>query len=160
MRLPVLGFPKYEVDDAGQVHGPRKSPLRQNPVGSGYLSVGLYADGRPEKTRLVHHLVLEAFVGPRPDGHEASHVNGDVLDNRLENLVWETKQENMDRKVAHGRIPRGEGHFNASLTEDLVRELRLLREAGASYAELGRRFGVSRYSVRQACVRKTWNHVL
>ncbi|WIC90180.1 HNH endonuclease [Arthrobacter phage VroomVroom] len=41
----------------------------------------------------VHRLVLETFVGPG-DGYEADHVNGDRLDNRLENLRWLTPEDN------------------------------------------------------------------
>lgn len=36
----------------------------------------------------VHKLVALAFLGPRPNGHEIDHRNGDRLDNRPENLRW------------------------------------------------------------------------
>ncbi|MGC5078489.1 HNH endonuclease signature motif containing protein [Agrococcus sp. DT81.2] len=42
----------------------------------------------------VHHLVLEAFVGPRPDGMFGCHWNDDPYDNRLENLRWATPSAN------------------------------------------------------------------
>ena len=38
--------------------------------------------------RRVHVLVLEAFVGAKPPGKVARHLNGDVCDNRIENLAW------------------------------------------------------------------------
>jgi hypothetical protein len=38
--------------------------------------------------RHVAPLILSAFVGPCPDGHEARHKSGDRGDNRLENLFW------------------------------------------------------------------------
>ena len=52
--------------------------------------------------RFVHHLVLEAFVGSRPDGMEGCHNNGNPLDNRLCNLRWDTHVANEADKMLHG----------------------------------------------------------
>ena len=61
----------------------------------------LCKDGR-RQSRAVHHLVLLAFVGPKPGGMVTRHLNGDPGDNRLTNLVYGTQSENMYDKVAHG----------------------------------------------------------
>lgn len=54
-------------------------------------------------TRYVHQLVLEAFVGPRPEGMEACHWNDVCTDNRLENLRWDTTSANRHDQVRNGR---------------------------------------------------------
>jgi hypothetical protein len=72
--------------------------LRPGPSNYGHLSVVL---GR-RNTRMVHTLVLEAFVGPRPPGKEACHGNGQPGDNRLSNLRWGTRSENIADAVRHG----------------------------------------------------------
>ena len=64
----------------------------------GHLSVAL---GRGN-SRCVHELVLLAFVGAKPPKHECRHLNGDPADNRLENLAWGTRSENIKDAVAHG----------------------------------------------------------
>lgn len=57
------------------------------------MMVGFIVDGK-HTVRYVHHLVLEAFVGPRPPGMEACHFDGNAQNNRLENLRWGTSAEN------------------------------------------------------------------
>lgn len=60
------------------------------------------ASGR-RRPHSVHSLVLIAFSGPRPDGNVGRHLNGDSLDNRVENLAWGTVAENNADTLRHGR---------------------------------------------------------
>ena len=79
--------------------------MKQTPAGRGYPSVMLYRDGRQAR-RTVHSLVAEAFLGPRPgEGVEVRHLNGDMTDNRLENLTYGTRSDNRNDTVVHGRHP-------------------------------------------------------
>jgi len=111
---PVVGSPDYEVSDHGRVRSidrvktyqrfdpptgqtltisrrHRGRVLRPGTAESGHQIVVL---GRGE-TRLVHHLVLEAFVGPCPAGMECCHFNDVPADNSLGNLRWDTRAANM-----------------------------------------------------------------
>lgn len=73
------------------------------PSGSGYFVVSL-SEGGKTFTRLVHRLVLEAFIGLRPPGSEGRHLNSNSLDNRIRNLIWGTAKENQsDRMTAVSR---------------------------------------------------------
>jgi hypothetical protein len=47
------------------------------------------------KNYTVHTLVALHFIGPRPDGYEIDHKNRIRNDNRIENLRYCTKIENM-----------------------------------------------------------------
>ena len=73
--------------------------LRPGPSNYGHLSVVL---GR-RNTRMVHDLVLRAFIGSPPDKHECCHNDGNPADNRLENLRWGTRGENILDAVKQGR---------------------------------------------------------
>jgi hypothetical protein len=71
--------------------------LKPTPTSSGYQSIKLRGRGR-----YVHRLMLEAFVGPCPTGHQAAHCDGDRHNNVLTNLRWATRKENEADKLRHG----------------------------------------------------------
>ena len=50
----------------------------------------------------VHRIIIETFSGPVPEGMEVCHNNGDPSDNRLSNLRYDTRSENMRDKRKHG----------------------------------------------------------
>lgn len=96
----------YEVSTHGRVRswknnrwGRRLEPKNLSTPLSMYGYPHLRVEG---KTRFVHHLVLEVFVGPMPEGKEACHRNGIRTDNRLENLYWGTRSENVQDAIKHG----------------------------------------------------------
>ena len=106
--LPVVGFEGfYEVSDLGRVkrinvgREARERLLKASSNTLGYLRVSLYRDGKGS-TRRVHRLVLEAFVGPCPEGEEGCHGDGDPANNRLVNLRWGTVSSNAIDRVAQG----------------------------------------------------------
>ncbi len=75
--------------------------LRQHETKLGYKRVSL-RDGAGRRTvRLVHQLVLEAFVGPA-DGRFALHNDGNQRNNRLSNLRYGTQSDNMKDAIKHG----------------------------------------------------------
>ncbi|WP_375545838.1 NUMOD4 motif-containing HNH endonuclease [Dietzia cinnamea] len=113
---PVVGFEGYyEVSDQGSVRsvdrtverrgahvrltGRRMSPSNAHP--SGHLYVHLHQNGHGA-TYQVHRLVMAAFVSPCPEGMEVRHLNGDPTDNRVENLAYGTRAENIRDQVTHG----------------------------------------------------------
>jgi hypothetical protein len=69
-----------------------------------YPMVILSRDGE-RKARYVHHLVLEAFVSPCPDGMEARHLDGNPYNPDRDNLAWGTISENQFDQVRHGTHP-------------------------------------------------------
>lgn len=65
------------------------------------LGVNLCKGGRGT-TKTVHRIVLEAWVGPCPDGLEGCHNDGNAANNALSNLRWDTHANNELDKRKHG----------------------------------------------------------
>lgn len=120
--------------------------------------MALYANRR-RVTLKVAHLVLWAFVGPRPDGQEACHWNGVRHDNRLANLRWDTIAANRADSRRHGTLPVGERSHFAKLTNAGIAEVRRLYSEGETYSEIARQLGIHRSTVTKAVKRITWAHV-
>lgn len=103
---PTVRFPRYEASSLGRIRNTKTghilTPWRMR---NGYQQVNVH-----RRAVTVHPLVLEAFWGPRPEGRQASHFNGDRADNRAKNLRWETPTENNRRKRQHGTQPAGDRH--------------------------------------------------
>lgn len=118
--LPVVGWEGYyEVSDQGRVRsvdrtiirsdgGPRFWRGRVLAAGTNRHGYPLVALSRSSdiSSKKVHRLVLEAFVGPCPDGMEACHNDGNWANAELVNLRWDTPSANQHDRVRHGHNHR------------------------------------------------------
>ena len=123
---PVTGWETlYEVSDAGRVRSFDRPVLQLsrsgNPVtvvykgkvlkpragggrskGERYQQVSLAKDNSPVNA-YIHHLVAEAFIGPRPDGAEINHKDCDKTNNAVDNLEYVSRGENIAHALANGK---------------------------------------------------------
>lgn len=115
---PIKGYKGYyEVSDLGRVRSlDRRVPDKRN--GSKFCKGRIIRPGAKQDylpyslinlcrngvstVTYAHTLVLEAFVGPRPEGMQACHYDGDAANNRLTNLRWDTQQANQQDSIRHG----------------------------------------------------------
>lgn len=112
--------------------------------------------------RGAHVVAWELANGPLPDGqivmHRCDRRHCVRNDQEMSHVINGTYQSNMDDMAEKGRAnpPRGNRQPRATLTPELVREMRSARSRGTSVAELARQHGVSRSSVRHAVRGSTW----
>jgi len=177
----VEGFPGYRVGDDGSIwskrgreklkgrHGGTRPALKKEwfPLGvycdnCGYrivvLARSLECGTRQYRTKTVHRLVLEAFIGPCHKGMEACHNNGDCVDNRVENLRWDTRKANAKDRLRHGTNLSEERHPCAKLSKSSVCEIRCLYESGLvkKKRDLARMFGVSESQMGRILRYESW----
>lgn len=153
----IDGFPEYEVSDFGRVRrGTRLKSLR--PDKKGYLKVTLWHKQKAS-TRLVNKLVAVAFLGPKPNGQVARHLDGINTHNHFSNLAWGTCVENESDKTLHGTRRAVERHPRAKLTNDRVIEIRQRyrpRCPKNGARALGSEFGVSYSTIVHIVRRDIW----
>lgn len=97
------------------------------------------------RTRYVHRLALEATNGlPSREDDEASHTCGKGGDGccNPKHLKWESRSENLMRRVEHGTDNRGERHPMSKLTEEDISAIRSLR-GQETMRETAKRFGIT-----------------
>lgn len=168
----IPSHPAYEVSRDGRVRrataGRGARPGRELALQThktGYLYAHLREGGKRTACR-VHRLVVEAWVGPIPEGYEVNHLDGDRANNRVDNLQIVTPSENVTHSYAVlGRAPAlaGEAHPHAKLTALGVRRMRRMwpdwQAMGRTQAELGEVFGVSDSVVCRVVNGTAWVHV-
>lgn len=103
---------RYEVSDAGEVRShinTRGSLLkipqvkRRTKNTAGYACVSLSTNSLSRMYN-CHALVMEAFVGPRPEGQEIRHLDGNRLNSALSNLAYGFPYENQEDRKDHGTV--------------------------------------------------------
>lgn len=146
----IVGAPGYEVSDRGRVRSPRRLLVVNKSLRYDRVKLGRWRE------EYVHRLVLETFIGPCPRGHQCRHLNGNPRDNSLQNLRWGTASEDAGDRAAHGTIRRAGDHWAAKMTSEDVRRIRHLRNAGLTYAALGRAFRISKSQAHRICAGDNW----
>lgn len=109
-RRPVPGYPNYSVTRDGRIWTERRPRVRGGWMKlsrhkGGYLFTMVRVDGRSVPL-YAHVAVALAWVGPKPDGMEVCHGDGDPANNRADNLRWDTRAANIEDAFRHGRRKR------------------------------------------------------
>lgn len=152
----VPGFPDYLIGRDGRlfslVSGAFLNPWRH---ASGHCYVHLSSPTGGRIQAQVHRLVLEAFVGPAPDGYDGCHADGDPTNNALENLRWAPRAENIeDYRRLHRR------HWRARLTIDQAQQIREAYQGRRGEQRLlAKRYGVSKSVITDLLAGRTYQDV-
>lgn len=128
---------------------------------NGYLRTMIKRDGRYDTIK-VHRLVAKHWVPNPGEKPQVNHLDGNKLNNRVENLQWVTHRENIDHAVANGFTAKTHGSRNgmAKLTEEDVRQMkRDYVPRKVTQRMLAERYGVSLACIKDIFQGNTWKHV-
>lgn len=121
--------------------------------GNGRLYKQMKRDGT-FKNYYISRLVMLAFVGERPEGYAICHNDGDVKNNRLDNLRYDTNLENNIDQFRHNR-----NGLKDTLPLDTVLEIRkrLDLNSDAIVKEIAKEYGIEKYIIWNIRSRTTYN---
>lgn len=153
----MRAIPKYQgyyADENGCIYSTRSGYLHRliQQIHKGYYYVHI-RQSEPTVRWVkfpVHQLILFAYVGERPADKECRHLNGNALDNRLDNLCWGTKKENSADTIRHGTaacLRHGERAIAAKLSNKQVEQIRSLHSQGYKQIDIAKRFSISQHHV-------------
>ena len=125
----------YSINENGEVRNDITNKIKKPFINrkSGYLTIDLWENNKSTKVT-IHRLVAETFI-PNPDNKPCvDHINGNRLDNSIENLRWATYSENNSRfgtggvrsekikvtKFKEERKKRGGGHIRWLDVEEVI----------------------------------------
>ena len=131
----------YKVSDRGNVLSVRFNRIMKPEITKkGYARIGLTINNSKDK-RYVHRLVAEAFITNPKRKKEVNHIDGNKLNNFVNNLGWVTSKENSIHYIkGYGDIDYENDTIN-STDENVIRYL--YNRTDCSHKDLALIFNVS-----------------
>jgi len=167
---PIPGWETYySVSNLGRIKRDAGSPrCTTDRIIKPLLSSYKYLVFSPSKKGVkqipvcIHRVVLEAFVGFAPSSkHQGNHINGIKTDNRLENLEWVTRSQNIKHAYDNGLHKRyvGSKASSAKLNENQVFQI-LEKIAAREYRKtIAKEFNISTKMIDEIVAGNHWSHV-
>lgn len=167
MWKPVLGASKYEVSNTGEIRSwntqrgdlakePRLMKKKLNKK-VGYYNVGITYDDGVQRTRYLHRLIAQAFLGDEKD-RLVRHLDDNRLNNRLDNLAWGTQKVNMADAIVNGKLPTGTDCSRSVLSERDILLIGRMRQEGLTHEAIARIIGVNRSVITALLSGKTYRY--
>jgi hypothetical protein len=167
----IPGFSRYEASNLGRLRSlnykeSKKIKVLSPAVSGGYLKTMLISDGGKYYSWTVHKWVALTWLGPREE-FEVNHMNGVKTDNRVSNLEYCTRSENVQHSFDN-RLQKpkpGSTNGNSKLTEEQVKQIRSFATncIGRYYGrkELAKKYGVSECTIKEVVNKRRngWSHV-
>ena len=144
-------LPRWEIDLAkGTVKTKRGVSNKKDE--QGYMLVGAGYKGKKKYIKV--HQIIAVAGGLDVVGNDIDHINGNKLDNRLENLEAVSHMENTYRAIIQGQAPM---YATAKLNGKAATLIKtLLKYDLMTVSEIAKKFRVSPKCIRQIRDGNTW----
>lgn len=153
---PIPLYPEIIVSNCGTSV---IDTLTDRPVTISYSSGGyriVIIPRQNQKKEYLHRLVLMAHAGMPEDGQIARHLDGNAMNNNIENLAWGTPRENSIDALRHGTA-----RTCAFVDPDMIRDIRRRYHIdGMSQSALAAVYGVSQTTIGKIVRFDSWQHVI
>lgn len=155
----------YQINTVGNIKSLTKKDKSKNPIimksfiRGGYFSILLMKETK-RKLFYIHRLIALTFINNPENKKYVNHIDGNKLNNKLENLEWCTASENIQHSLKNRlRIPQsGENHYKTSLTKTDIENIRnsYIRRI-VTHKLLAKKYNVSESCIYGILNYKTWN---
>src|SRR3990167_8755869 len=136
--------------------------------GKWYQSISFgHSKNKNRKGFKVHRLVAQAYIPNPLNLPEVNHKNGIKNDNRVENLEWCSRKQNLEHgfkinPISKRKYQRGSKNFWAKLTEKQVRKIKkecIFFKQGKSARAFAKKYGVSSPTIQGIINGIYWKHI-
>jgi hypothetical protein len=154
----IVGYENYQISNLLNVRNSNGLILKIS-LNSNYYRFGLSKNNKLKYIRL-HRLVAIAFI-PNPENLPCiNHIDGNKLNNNIDNLEWCTYRHNQLHAYRTGlRIPienKGIKNHQAKLTnEDVI----FIRNSDLKIKELCEIYGLKHQAISKIILRQRWTHI-
>ncbi len=133
----------YQVSNLGRVKSLSRTIMKSNNTimyvkerilktrrhNNGYYMVTLYKNQTP-KLCTIHRLVAKAFIDNPENKSTVNHLDGDKLNNHVDNLEWCTQQENITHSNRPGLTKNKVAVNQYDLDGNFIQKFESVRSAG------------------------------
>ena len=157
---PIQGYEnKYLISSYGRVWSIRsKKWLKYSVPSNGYAQVGLSLNNK-RTSYMIHRLVAKTFLQKPTNKDYVNHIDGNKLNNRVNNLEWVTRSDNEKHAFANKlKIPtRGELSGQSKLTWEQVKIIRqMYNKQHYSTRHIAKIFNVGKSTIQSITSNHTW----
>lgn len=159
--IAIKDHERYEISKCGVIRNIYTKKIKSQYIGStGYYMVSFSYENKSKPQR-VHRLLASTFIKNSTNERFINHIDGNKLNNSLDNLEWCSHSYNMKHAFNTGLINNtGEKNGMSKLDFKKVYEIKKLLKTGLSQQKIANKFNVSRSAILKIHLGKTWNHVV
>ena len=148
----------YDISSMGRVRSFETGYIYKTFVNQRGYPVITLRKGKERTTKRIHRLVALAFIYNTEGKPQVNHLDGNKLNNNVENLEWCTAQENNQHAVKMGLNKKQKvGANSRKLNKNIAEEIRSKYIAGnCNYTSLAKEYGVHRKTISEIVNNKTY----